>query len=93
MSLGSPDRLARYLRLTPGSVTLLGLINDPDHQVELLVDAEVWTEAAWRCHPLVNTATLVLSRENVERFIRLTGHEPTIVEVPARSLDESRATE
>jgi Ala-tRNA(Pro) deacylase len=92
LSLASPERLARYLGLTPGSVTLLGLINDPTHQVSLLIDAEVWQADAWRCHPLVNTATLVIPRTGIERFLALTGHQARILEVPARPTAPSSET-
>ena len=85
LSLASPDRLARYLGLTPGSVTVLGLVNDPRHEVQLLVDADCWRADAWRCHPLVNSATLVISRPEIERFIASTGHEARVIEVPERS--------
>lgn len=85
LSLGSPDRLLRYLGVTPGSVTLLALVNDPQHQVELVIDRDVWTGAPVRCHPLVNTATLVLTRTELERFLGLTGHQPQILAIPARS--------
>jgi Ala-tRNA(Pro) deacylase len=84
LSLGSPDRLTKYLGLTPGAVTVLGLVNDPAHEVELIVDREVWDAEAWRCHPLVNTATLVLARADVERFLATTGHVPRVIDVPAR---------
>src|SRR5579871_5085611 len=56
LSFGSPERLAKYLGVTPGSVTVLGLANDVDHGVELYVDADVWASPEWRCHPLINTA-------------------------------------
>jgi Ala-tRNA(Pro) deacylase len=85
LSLASPDRLARLLGLTPGSVTVLGLAHDTAHEVALVVDADVWRADAWRCHPLVNTATLVLARADVERFLAATGHRPEVVEVPARA--------
>lgn len=85
-SLGSPDRLMKYLRLTPGSVTVLGMVNDPDHLVTLLVDRDVWNAATWRSHPLVNTATLVMARDAVERFLAATGHEVQVVDVPVRAM-------
>ena len=47
-SLASPERLLRHLGLTPGAVTVLGLVNDPGHAVELLVDRDVWDAASWR---------------------------------------------
>jgi Ala-tRNA(Pro) deacylase len=85
LSLGSPDRLMKHLGVTPGAVTILGLINDPEHLVEVLIDRDVWAAPAIRSHPLVNTATLVLSHEGVERFCQLTGHPVKLVDVPVRA--------
>lgn len=85
LSLGSPDRLWKYLRVTPGSVTILALMFDTAHEVELIVDADVWSGAPVRCHPLVNTATLLLERSQLQRFLEHTGHVPRIVDVPARA--------
>ena len=66
----------RLLGVTRGSVTMMGLVNDAEHLVELWVDAEIWQSENFLCHPLVNTATLVLSRSELERFFDLTGHAP-----------------
>jgi Ala-tRNA(Pro) deacylase len=60
-------------------VTVLGLIHDTEHAVELYVDREVWNAPQWRCHPLVNSATLVLARTDLERFFAHTGHTATVV--------------
>ena len=49
------------------------------------MDADVWRYDALCCHPLVNTSTLVLSRENLQRFFDFTGHVPRLVSVPART--------
>jgi Ala-tRNA(Pro) deacylase len=84
LSLGSPERLWKYLGVTPGSVTILALMNDPDRQVELVIDREVWSGAPVRCHPLINTSTFVLERDQLQRFLDLTGHVPQIVDVPTR---------
>ncbi len=84
LSFGSPERLQKHLGLTPGSVTVLGLVNDPSQAVELYVDADVWKREWWNCHPLINTATLVLSRESIERFLAHTGHTPHVVTLDAR---------
>ena len=86
LTLGSPERLARHLGLTPGAVTVFGLVNDPGHAVEVVVDRTVWAAPHWRCHPLINTATLVVERTGIERFLEVTGHQPRVVEVPTRSL-------
>ncbi len=79
LSFASPERMMKYLGVEPGSVTVLGLVNDVDRAVELYVDRDVWDTPRWRCHPLVNTATLVLAREDLERFFAHTGHRPHVV--------------
>jgi Ala-tRNA(Pro) deacylase len=79
LSFASPERLKKYLGAEPGSVTVLGLMNDSANAVELYVDADVWHAPEWRCHPLVNTATLVISRGDIERFLEHTGHTPHVV--------------
>jgi Ala-tRNA(Pro) deacylase len=81
LSFASPERLLKYLGVEPGSVTVLGLINDTDHGVELYVDRDVWNAPLWRCHPLVNTATLVIPRTGIEKFLAHTGHRARVVEL------------
>jgi Ala-tRNA(Pro) deacylase len=81
LQFGSPEQLFEILGLTPGAVTVLGLINDPGQRVELLVDAEFWPAAAYLCHPMVNTATLVLDHANLVHFLEITGHPAKIVEM------------
>jgi Ala-tRNA(Pro) deacylase len=74
LRFGSEENLQRLLGLTRGSVTTMGLVNDAEHHVELWVDAEIWQGEHFLCHPLVNTATLVLSKKELERFFALTDH-------------------
>jgi Ala-tRNA(Pro) deacylase len=82
LSFGSPDRLKKYLGVDPGSVTVLATINDPEHAVELIFDEVLWKEEVFQFHPLVNTSTLVISRENLKRFFAKTGHEVRLIDVP-----------
>lgn len=82
LSLGSPERLAKYLGVQPGAVTILALINDPDRQVEVFIDQDLWQSAALRCHPLVNTATLIVPWEGLERFLAATGHSYRLIRIP-----------
>jgi Ala-tRNA(Pro) deacylase len=84
LHLGSPEQLMSFLGVTPGAVTILGLVNDVDSKVELVFDAEIWQSAAFLCHPLVNTATLVLSREGMLQFCQLVHHPAKVVEMVAR---------
>jgi len=84
LSFGSPERLQKHLGLTPGSVTVFGLINDPEKTVELYIDADVWARDKWNCHPLINTETLVVAKSDVEKFLKHTGHEAHIVKLESR---------
>ena len=84
LSLGSAERLKARLDIEPGAVSLLALVNDPDHEVELVVDRPLWQADALQCHPLVNTATLVVPRDALERVLAATGHRPRVVDVPER---------
>ena len=79
LSFGSPERLQKQLGLTPGSVTVLGLINDPSHAVEVYVDADVWKSEKWNCHPLINTETLVIAKPDIDKFLNYTGHSVRVV--------------
>jgi Ala-tRNA(Pro) deacylase len=82
-SFGSPDRLQRCLGIAPGSVSLLALVNDAAHAVEVFIDRDIWGAAAFHCHPLVNTATVSIPHEGAERFLQATGHTFRLVDVPA----------
>ena len=86
ISFASPERLAKYLDVEPGSVTVLGLFVDSEQAVELFVDTDVWHTPRWRCHPMVNSATLVLTRDAIEAFLARTGHTPTILSLTTRSV-------
>ena len=84
LSFGSSDRLKKYLGVDPGSVSVLATINDPQKAVELIFDAVLWAEAVFQFHPLVNTSTLLITRENLQRFFELTGHAVRLLDVPAQ---------
>ncbi len=82
LSFASPERLRRYLGVDPGAVSLFALVNDVNHEVEVIIDKELWSADAFQFHPLVNTSTLVISRADVERFAASTGHTLRIVDLP-----------
>ena len=84
LRFASADRLAGHLKLEPGSVTLLGVMNDEAGAVSVVIDKALWDAQALQCHPLVNTATLVISLEGMREFLAATGHEPTVLDVPVR---------
>lgn len=84
LSLSSPERLRRYLGVDPGAVTILGIVNDVNKEVHVIVDKDLWDSKAFRCHPLVNTSTLVISKENLKRFLDITGHKVQILIIPGK---------
>ena len=83
LSLASPERLMTHLGVEPGAVSLLCLVNDPEHKVELLIDRDVWQAEMLQTHPLINTATLALSLADVKRFLGATGHAARVVDIEA----------
>jgi len=74
LRFASEENLMRLLGVTRGSVTMMGLVNDVEQAVELWVDAEIWQSEHFLSHPLVNTATLILTKPDLERFFKLTRH-------------------
>lgn len=93
LSLASPDRLRRHLGVEPGAVTVLALARDVDRAVELVVDEALWEERVFGCHPLVNTATLLLERDQLERFVAATDHAIRFVRMPCLSARRSTGGE
>jgi Ala-tRNA(Pro) deacylase len=85
LRFASGARLHKHLGLEAGSVTLLGVVNDTEGAVEVVVDEDLWREDALQCHPLVNTSTLVIGREGLERLFAATGHAVRVLAVPARA--------
>lgn len=83
LSFGSAEQLMRYLGVEPGSVTPFGIANDRDLKVKVILDAQLMRHERVNFHPLVNTMTTGLSRENLVKFLRATGHEPKILDLPA----------
>lgn len=81
LRFASPKRLEHHLGLTPGAVTLLAVVNDPDHAVTVVIDTDIWNGEALLCHPLVNTSTLSISLDGIRRLLAVTGHSPTVVSV------------
>ena len=82
LGFASPERLQKHLGITPGSVSLLALINDQSGAVEFIIDRALWEADAVQAHPLVNTATMVLVHGDLERFVAATGHTPRVIDIP-----------
>jgi Ala-tRNA(Pro) deacylase len=80
LRFASEENLMRLLGVGRGAVTMMGLVNDTEHQVDLWIDAEIWPGDYFLSHPLVNTVTLILAKSELERFFVLTGHAPHFFE-------------
>ena len=83
LSFGTPEQMERYLDTLPGSASVLGLMNDRENRVRLLVDRDLLSEETFGCHPCQNTSSLRFrTAELFERILPAMHHEPTFVELP-----------
>ena len=82
LSFAKPEYMEKYLDITPGSVSVLGLMNDHEKKVQLLIDEDVLKDPYFGCHPCINTSSLRLkTKDLVEKIIPAMEHEPTIVKL------------
>ena len=80
LSFAAPEYMEEYLDITPGSLSILGLMNDKEHHVELLIDEDVLKGEYIGCHPCINTSSLRLKTADlVEKIIPAMGHAPRMV--------------
>ena len=84
LSFAGAEYMEQFLDITPGSVSVLGLMNDHENHVELLIDEDVLKGEFFGCHPCINTSSLRLRTSDLmEKIIPAMGHEPRIVSLPA----------
>ena len=82
LSFAGAEHMEQLLDITPGSVSVLGLMNDKEGKVRLLVDKEVLEEPYFGCHPCINTSSLRLNTKDVfGKLIQEMGHDMTVVEL------------
>ena len=80
LSFADGEFMERFLDITPGSLSVLGLMNDHDHRVELLIDEDVLKDDYIGVHPCINTSSLrIRTADLLERIIPAMGHEPRMV--------------
>ena len=76
LSFADPEDMLRYLDIEPGAVSIMGLMNDHEHAVKLLIDEDVLRQESIGCHPCVCTSSLKMDTQDVmERFLPATGHD------------------
>jgi len=83
LRLASAETMREALGITPGAVSMLALANDRAKRVALVLDRVLSDAEALQCHPLVNTATLVIDQGDLRRFLDAIEHVPRVQEVPA----------
>ena len=80
LSFASPEDMEQYLDCTPGSSSVMGLANDKENKVQLLMDEDVVKGEFLGCHPCINTSSLKLYTKDVlEKFLPAVHHEPVYV--------------
>jgi Ala-tRNA(Pro) deacylase len=76
LSFADPEDMLKYLDIEPGAVSIMGLMNDHDHQVQLLIDEDVLEGECVGCHPCVCTSSLKLkTRDVMDKYLPATGHD------------------
>ena len=83
LSFAAPEYMERFLDITPGSLSVLGLMNDKENHVRLLMDEDILEGAYFGCHPCINTSSLrIATRDLMEKIIPAMGHPPRMVTLP-----------
>ncbi|MEY8355871.1 prolyl-tRNA synthetase associated domain-containing protein [Lachnospiraceae bacterium 54-53] len=84
LSFAEPEFMAEFLDITPGSVSVLGLMNDKDRRVRLLIDKDVISHEYFGCHPCINTSSLKLKTSDIlNKFLPAIGCGYTLVDMPS----------
>lgn len=82
LSFGTPEKMEEYLDITPGSVSVLGLINDHENNIQLLVDNDIKKWEYFGCHPCINTSSLKIKTADLfSKILPAVGHEPVFVDI------------
>ena len=82
LSFATAEFMEKFLDITPGSVSVLGLMNDKDHRVRLLIDEDILKDEYIGCHPCINTSSLRIRTEDVmKKVIPAMKHVPTTVKL------------
>ena len=81
MSFASPDDLMKYLQITPGSVSPFTLINNKENNVQVIIDQDLMNYEKAGFHPNDNTATLIITNNDLEKFLQTTGNNYQIIKL------------
>lgn len=83
LSFAGDEYMEEFLHITPGSVSVMGLMNDKENRVQLLIDSDLLKEEFFGCHPCINTSSLKIKTADIlEKFLPAVHHEPIFVDLP-----------
>lgn len=83
LSFAEAEFMEEFLDITPGSVSVLGLMNDIENRVRLIIDKDILEGEYIGCHPCINTSSLAIKTEDIlNKFLPAVGHTATTVEMP-----------
>ena len=83
LSFADDAHMEEFLDITPGSVSILGLANDTENHVQLLIDADVLKDEFLGCHPCINTSSLKIKTADIlEKFLPAVHHDYILVDLP-----------
>ncbi len=83
LSFASSEDMLRLLDITPGSVSVLGLMNDQQNEVQLVIDKPILQDARFGCHPCINSSTLAIRTQDLlEKLLPAMHHEAIVVDLP-----------
>lgn len=83
LSFASAEAMEQFLDITPGSVSVMGLMNDHDNRVQLIMDKDVLKGEYIGCHPCINTSSLRFNTADLmEKILPAMHHEPIFVDLP-----------
>ncbi len=82
LSFGTPEKMEEYLDITPGSVSVLGLMNDHGNNIQFLVDNDIKKWEYFGCHPCINTSSLKIKADDLfSKILPAVGREPVFVDI------------
>lgn len=83
LSFAEAEFMEEFLDITPGSVSVLGLMNDKENKVRLVIDKDIMSGDYIGCHPCINTSSLAIKTEDIlNKFLPAVGHTATTVDMP-----------
>ena len=82
LSFADAEYMQKFLNITPGSVSVMGLMNDTENNVQLLIDSDVLKSEFFGCHPCINTSSLkIRTKDLLEKILPAIHHQPIVVEL------------